>query len=101
MGSKIDTEKRKVSIDEVVKKIIKLTGITKEDMLSKKREEKIIEARRLLVYFCKNHTQITNKEIARYLKRDEAVVLRCGRAFNEDEMKSKRKIEEIKNMLWS
>jgi chromosomal replication initiation ATPase DnaA len=57
--------------------------------------------RRLLVYFCKNHTQITNKEIARYLKRDEAVVLRCGRAFNEDEMKSKRKIEEIKNMLWS
>jgi REP element-mobilizing transposase RayT/predicted house-cleaning noncanonical NTP pyrophosphatase (MazG superfamily) len=99
MKQKLDIEKRKVSIDEVVKKICELTGVTKGDILSKKRDEKTIEARRLLVYFCKNYTQITNKEIAGYLTRDEAVVLRCGRAFNEDKMESKRQIEEIKKML--
>lgn len=77
-----------------------MTDVTKEDILSKGRDEKTIKARRLLIYFCKNYTQITNKEIARYLKRDEAVVLRCGRAFNEDKMESKRQIKEIKKMLW-
>lgn len=100
IGQRLTTEKKKVSIDEMVKKICKLKGVKKEDILSSRRDKKVIEARRLLIYFCKSYTQVTNKEIARYLKRDEAVILRCGRAFREGEMENKRQVEKIKGGLW-
>lgn len=65
--------------DELIKNIIKIvsdtTGVDKDSMMSKKKQNNICDARHLAIYFIREFTDLSLPKIAAIFKRDHSTIL--------------------------
>ncbi|MBQ7741063.1 MAG: chromosomal replication initiator protein DnaA [Eubacterium sp.] len=73
-----------VTISRVVDEVSRTTGISVEDIYSKKRKANISTARKMCIYIIRNVTDMSFNDIGEEFKRDHTTVI-----YNYDEMEKK------------
>ena len=70
-----DAEPISVTVDKIFSAITDRTGITKADMVGKKREKSVAEARHLAVYLIREMTEMSFPNIGKLFDRDHSTIL--------------------------
>lgn len=70
-----DAEPVSVTVDKIFSAITDRTGISKDDMVGKKREKSVAEARHLAVYLIREMTEMSFPNIGKLFDRDHSTIL--------------------------
>ena len=70
-----DAEPISVTVEKIFSAITDRTGISKEDMVGKKREKSVAEARHLAVYLIRELTEMSFPNIGKLFDRDHSTIL--------------------------
>ena len=62
-------------LDLIVGKVSELTGVQAQEIKSKRRDSKAIEARQICMYLVRSKTGLSFAEIGQYFHRDHATVM--------------------------
>ena len=69
-----DTEPLNVTIDKIFSAVYKKYGISKEDLLGKKRNKEIAVARHITIYLLRNVTEMSFPNIGKLINKDSSTV---------------------------
>lgn len=67
--------KYQLNADSIFKAIEKVTGISKDELISKARHRPIVEGRYLFAYIIRRKTNLTLKEIGKMLNKDHCSII--------------------------
>ena len=95
----IDTE---VSIDYIQKSVAEYFGVKLEEIKAKTRKKEIVIARQVAMYFCKELTNHSLKNIGYHFNRDHSTVIHAVTTVNDmmdTDSKIKSKVEDLHKKL--
>ena len=89
-------------MDEIIKVVSEMTNVSIDDIMSRKRNKEVCEARQIFIYICHKDRGKTLTSIAEYLDRKSQGITDQYRNFDQ-QMRVykllKKKVIEIKNAV--
>ena len=91
-------ENRQITIDSIIDIVAEHFGISRADILSKKRNAEIAQPRQIVMYLCRDVLDLPYKSIGKSLGRDHSTVMH-GITAVEDEMSQYPEMEKTIGVL--